>query len=73
MSWFKTKKTPHQLTTQDKLKQSMELIQQLDRTEYKRFMEGADLINQGWNKAFKVQTREEKEDKDIDQAFEETQ
>ena len=73
MFGFKRKKAPHQLTTQEKLQQSMELIQQLDRAEFKKFMVGADLINDGWNKAFRVQTREEKEDKDINQAFEETQ
>jgi|GEM_PF-2321462 len=45
---------------------ALNLIKDLDKPEFKRFMAGLDLAWQGYDKIRQVQTRDEKENKDID-------
>lgn len=53
-------------TTDDLINEAVELIKNLDRADFKRFVDGADLVNQGHVKLRNVKTREDKEvEKDI--------
>lgn len=43
----------------------LDVVKDLDKTEFKRFVDSVTLAWQGYDKLLRVQTREEKETKDI--------
>lgn len=46
----------------------LNIVKQFDRYEFRRFMDGVTLAWQGYDKVLRVQTREEKEVEDINEA-----
>lgn len=69
MKLFKKDNNITPKTTDELIEDALELIKKLDTREFKRFVDGATLINQGYNKALKVQTREDKEDLSFDSTY----
>ena len=54
------RKTPPTITNEEKQKQAIEYITQLDKTEFNRFIDSVQLIWQGYDILLRVQTRTEK-------------
>lgn len=65
MSIFKRKKYNEKLKPEERFERVYELVKDLPKTDFKRLMDGIDLAWQGYDKALRVQTREEKDDSDI--------
>ena len=54
------RKLPIVITSEEKQKQTIEYIIQLDKTKFNRFIDSVQLIWQGYDKLLRVQTRSEK-------------
>ena len=54
------RKTPPTITNEERQKQAIDYITELDKTEFNRFIDSVQLIWQGYDKLYRVKTREEK-------------
>lgn len=52
-------------TPEERFTTVFDIVKDLPKTDFKRLMDGIDLAWQGYDKALRVQTREEKENADI--------
>lgn len=50
-----------------RFQQALNLVKDLDKKEYKRFIDGLDLAWQGYDRIRRVQTIDEKENAEIDE------
>jgi len=66
--FFKRKRSNDADRVEMRFNNMLELIKDLDNVEFKRLMQGAELAHQAYEKVRKVQTRDEKESRDIDSA-----
>ena len=67
MSIFKKKQAQGDLTPEDRFELVFDLVKPLPKPDFGKLMEGIKLAWEGYDKALRVQTREDKRDKDIKQ------
>ena len=60
------RKVQSQPTNEDKQKLAIEYITSLDKAEFKKFIDSVELIWQGYDKLYRVQTKNEKADQKDD-------
>lgn len=65
MLWFKSKEQKTADTVEEKFQKVVDIIKDLDKANYTRLMAGVEHVWQGYEAIRKVETRGEKEDKDI--------
>lgn len=68
MSWFSHKKKHGADKVESRFQQGLVLIKDLDKKEFKRFIDGLTLVWQGYDCMRRVQTIDEKENADIEEA-----
>ena len=67
MSWFSHKKKVTADKVESRFQQGLVLVKDLDKKEFKRFIDGLTLVWQGYDCMRRVQTIDEKESVDIDE------
>lgn len=67
--WFSSQRR-HKDKVENRFQQGLNLVKDLDKREFKRLIDGLTLVWQGYDSMRRVQTIDEKENKDIDEAEE---
>lgn len=67
MSWFSHNKKHEADKVESRFQQGLVLIKDLDKKEFKRFIDGLTLVWQGYDCMRRVQTIDEKENADIEE------
>lgn len=68
MNLFKSKRKRNADKVEANFQQGLNLVKDLDRKEFNRFIDGLTLAWQGYDRIRRVQTIDEKENSDIDEA-----
>ena len=68
MKLFNLKKKRYADKVEARFQQALVLVKDLDRKEYNRFVDGLTLAWQGYDRIRRVQTIDEKENSDVEEA-----
>lgn len=66
MGLFNRKKEEIQSKTEQDFQQIVDIVKNLDKTEFKKFMDATQLVWEGYDRLLRVKTRDEKEVKPVD-------
>ena len=64
----RTKSTADELAPEDRFEMVYDLVKPLPKADFNRLMDGVKLAWEGYDKALRVQTRDEKKDSDVKEA-----
>ncbi len=66
MKFFRQKKEETLTKTEQDFQKIVDIVKNLDRNEFKKFMEATQSVWEGYDRLLRVKTRDEKEAKPVD-------